>query len=135
MVYFCHYKTKSNGDKKVTMKQITREPSHECKMAIMAVHDAIDVLSGKWKITIITCLLFGPKRYSEIMRDVKGISGKVLSRELREMETNLLISRTVIDTQPITVSYALTEYGQSVQPIITVLSAWGQTHREQITKK
>lgn len=116
------------------MKQITKEPSHDCKMAIMAVHDAIDVLSGKWKITIITCMLFGPKRYSEILRNVKGISGKVLSRELKEMEIDLLISRTVLDTQPVTVSYALTEYGRSVQPIITVLSEWGQTHREQIIK-
>ncbi|GAA4203175.1 helix-turn-helix domain-containing protein [Pedobacter jeongneungensis] len=127
--------TKSNGDKQVTMKKITKEPSHDCKMAIMAVHDAIDVLNGKWKITIITCLLFGPRRYSDIMRDVKGISGKVLSRELKEMETNLLISRSVISNRPITVSYSLTDYGMSVQPIITVLSEWGQTHRKQISKK
>ncbi|MFD2286276.1 winged helix-turn-helix transcriptional regulator [Pedobacter petrophilus] len=104
-------------------------------MAIMGVHDAMDVLGGKWKISIITCLLFGPRRYSEILRDVSGISGKVLSRELKELEINVLIERSVSESAPISVTYSLTEYGESVTPVITVLSGWGQEHRSTIKAK
>ena len=95
----------------------------------MAVHDTMYVLGGKWKISIVACLLFGAKRYSEILRDVSGISGKMLSRELKEMETNFLIQRTVEGTQPVTVTYVLTEYGESVKPVIDVLAEWGMVHR------
>lgn len=110
-------------------------PVHECKRAILAVHDAMYVLGGKWKISIVACLLCGPKRYSDILKDVVGISGKMLSRELKEMETNLLVKRLVSGVRPLMVSYELTEYGESVQPVIAVLSAWGEGHRRFITKK
>jgi DNA-binding HxlR family transcriptional regulator len=60
----------------------------QCNQTIMAVHDAMDVLNGKWKISIVAALCFDKKRYSDLMREVHGISGKMLSRELKEMETN-----------------------------------------------
>lgn len=63
---------------------------------IQAVHDTMDVLGGKWKISILSALCFGKKRYSELLRAVNGISGKVLSRELKDMEMNMLIRRTVL---------------------------------------
>ena len=132
LMYFCHLVTKSNSDKKVTMFKVTPTPTHECKKAIMGVHDAMYVLGGKWKIYIITALLFGTKRYSDLLRDITGISGKVLSRELKEMEANRLISRTVSEKQPLTVTYELTEYGESAKSIIGVLSEWGKTHRDFI---
>ncbi|MBB5621957.1 DNA-binding HxlR family transcriptional regulator [Pedobacter cryoconitis] len=100
----------------------------------MGVHDAMYVLGGKWKIYIITGLLFGPMRYSDLLRNITGISGKVLSRELKEMEINHLINRTVSSTQPVTVTYELTEYGESTKSIIGVLSEWGEDHREMIVK-
>lgn len=109
--------------------------SHECKKTIMAVHDAMDVLSGKWKISIIAALCYNPKRYSDILRDVKGISGKMLSRELKEMEMNQLVSRTVLDTQPVTVQYELTAYGQKLKSVIESLGAWGAEHRKTIIGK
>ncbi|HET8809733.1 MAG TPA: helix-turn-helix domain-containing protein [Flavobacteriaceae bacterium] len=109
-----------------------KSENHDCKKTIMAVHDAMDVLHGKWKISIVTSLSFGKKRYSEILRDVKGISGKMLSRELKDMEINQLITRTVLDTQPVTVQYELTEYGQSLNPIISNLANWGFEHRKKI---
>lgn len=134
MVYFCHQKTKSYSDIQVTMLKITPTPTHECKRAIMGVQDAMYVLGGKWKIFIIAGLLFGPKRYSDLLRDLKGISGKALSRELKDMELNRLIERTVVRTQPIAVSYALTQYGESAKEIIGVLSEWGEAHRELVIK-
>lgn len=116
------------------MFKVTPTPTHECKKAIMGVHDAMYVLGGKWKIYIITGLLFGPMRYSDLLRNITGISGKVLSRELKEMETNHLIKRTVSSTQPVKVTYELTEYGESTKSIIGVLSEWGEDHREMIVK-
>ena len=107
----------------------------ECKKSILSVHDAMYVLGGKWKISIVASLLFGVKRYSDILKDVEGISGKMLSRELKEMETNQLIKRTVTSTQPIAVQYELTEYGNTVRPVIDILARWGAEHRRKIHGK
>lgn len=110
----------------------TAYKTHNCKNILMAVHDTMDVLNGKWKISIVAALCFNPKRYSDILRDVSGISGKMLSRELKEMEVNKLVKRTILDTQPITVQYELTEYGQTLKPVINILADWGQEHRKKI---
>ncbi len=103
-----------------------------CSQRINAIHDTMDVLSGKWKITILSSLGFGKKRYSEILKEVTGISGKMLSRELKDMEMNLLLKRTVLDTQPVTVQYELTEYCENLMPIIHSLAEWGTEHRKII---
>lgn len=112
-------------------------PSKEnCKMQIMAVHDAMDVLNGKWRISILAVLCYRNKRrFSDILADVDGISNKMLSKELKDMEVNQLVTRTVLDTQPITVQYELTEYGQELQTVIKNLSAWGAKHRKKIIGK
>lgn len=107
----------------------------QCKKSIQSVHDALYVLGGKWKISIVASLLYGSKRYSDILRDVEGISGKMLSRELKEMETNQLIKRTVASTQPIAVQYELTAYGATVKPLIDTLADWGSTHRKKLIGK
>ena len=101
----------------------------------MAVHDAMDILGGKWKISIVAALCFNPKRFSEVLKDVKGISGKVLSRELKEMEMNKLVTRTVLDTHPVTVQYELTKYGQKLKSTIQQLADWGQEHRKVIFER
>lgn len=103
-----------------------------CNKRIMAVHDTMDVLNGKWKVAIISVLGFGDRRYSELLAEVKGISGKVLSRELKDLEQNLLIKRTVLETQPITVKYGLTPYCDELLPIIENLADWGAAHRKVI---
>lgn len=113
---------------------ITEEKTIECKKTLMAVQDAMYMLGGKWKISIVSALCFHPKRYSEILKDVKGISGKMLARELKEMEINKLVIRSVLDTQPVTVQYALTDYGQKLRPMIDTLALWGLEHREMIIK-
>lgn len=113
---------------------ITRDKTIECKKTMMAVHDAMYMLGGKWKISIVATLCFHPKRYSDILKDVNGISGKMLSRELKEMEMNKLVKRTVLDTQPVTVQYALTDYGQKLKPMIDTLALWGLEHREMIVR-
>jgi DNA-binding HxlR family transcriptional regulator len=108
----------------------------ECKQHIMAVHDAMDVLNGKWKISIIAVLCYhNSRRFSDILADVSGISNKMLSKELKELEMNQLVKRTVLDTQPISVQYELTEYGQQLQTVIKNLSQWGTEHRKKILGK
>lgn len=106
------------------------------KKEIMAVHDAMDVLSGKWKVSIISSVCYyNERRFSDILNDVNGISNKMLSKELKELEINKLIKRTVFDTQPVTVKYNLTEYGKTLQTIINNLADWGMEHRKVITGK
>ncbi|WP_158992929.1 helix-turn-helix domain-containing protein [Mucilaginibacter sp. L196] len=106
------------------------------KKEIMAVHDAMDVLNGKWKISIISSICYyNERRFSDILNDVTGISNKMLSKELKELEMNKLIKRTVLDSQPVTVQYNLTEYGRTLQTIINNLADWGTEHRKVITGK
>jgi DNA-binding HxlR family transcriptional regulator len=114
------------------MTKFTKDPDQGCRTAIRSVRDSVYVLGGKWKISIIACLLYGTKRYSDILREITGISGKVLTRELKEMEVNLLLKRIVSETSPVSVSYELTDYGNSVRPVIEILAEWGETHRESI---
>jgi len=106
--------------------------AHDCKKTILAVHDVMDVIGGKWKISIVAALSFGTRRYTDILKEVNGISGKMLSRELKEMEADQLISRTVMDTHPVTVQYELTEYGKTLRPIINQLASWGFEHRKRL---
>ena len=103
------------------------------KKEMMAVQDAMDVLSGKWKISIISSICYyNKRRFSDILNDVKGISNKMLSKELKELEINQLIKRIVLDTQPVTVQYQLTEHGKTLQTIINNLTDWGKAHRKKI---
>jgi DNA-binding HxlR family transcriptional regulator len=103
------------------------------KKEIRAIHDTMDVLSGKWKISIIsTMCYYNQRRFSDMLADLNGISNKQLSKELKELEQNKLIKRTVLDTQPVSVQYNLTEYGCSLKSLIYDLADWGEKHRRVI---
>ncbi|WP_370897231.1 winged helix-turn-helix transcriptional regulator [Chryseobacterium gossypii] len=118
------------------MEEIKCMDNDANKKRIMAVHDAMDVLNGKWKISIISSVCYyNKRRFSDILNDVKGISNKMLSKELKDLEMNRLIRRTVLDTQPVTVLYQLTEYGKTLQTIIDNLADWGTEHRKVIIGK
>ncbi|ALR32662.1 hypothetical protein ATE47_18390 [Chryseobacterium sp. IHB B 17019] len=94
--------------------------------------DTIDVLTGKWKIPIIICLSFKPKRFSEISRELKTITDRTLSKELKFLEENLLITRNIIDEYPLSIEYQITEHGLSLTKILMILREWGEIHRERI---
>ena len=131
--------TKSNSDIRVTtifMEVVEKKSALiTCSEKIRAIHDTMDVLSGKWKVSIIACLCFQPMRYSEILREVEGISGKMLSRELKDLEMNNLIHRKVLDTKPVSVSYEISEYGRSLKELTNVIADWGINHRKEIIKE
>ncbi|MDR2122526.1 MAG: helix-turn-helix transcriptional regulator [Flavobacteriaceae bacterium] len=104
-----------------------------CKTRIIAIKDTMEILSGKWKIHILGTLMEGGKmRFMDLLREVDGIAAKMLSKELQDMEMNHLISRTVLDTKPITVEYEITEYGQTLEPIIDEIANWGIAYRKSI---
>lgn len=104
----------------------------ECGRNIMAVRDSLDILSGKWKLPIIISLMYGDKRFKEMERQIEGITAKMLSKELKDLEMNLLVKRTVYDTMPVTVEYSLTEYGKTLKKVIGSLHDWGANHRKKI---
>ena len=103
-----------------------------CKVKLRAVQDTLDILKGKWKISIISSLSFGKRRFMELQREVEGIGAKMLSKELQELEINGLVSRKVCDTKPITVEYELSDYGKTLQSIINEMIDWGLNHRSNI---
>lgn len=108
---------------------------NECAKHIMAVRDALDVINGKWKLPIIISLIWGDKRFKEMERDIQGITAKMLSKELKDLEMNQLVKRTVYDTMPVTVEYSLTDYGKTLKGVIGSLHDWGEQHRKKIIGK
>ncbi len=100
---------------------------------MVPVRDALEVFSGKWKIPIISALNFYEKcGFKELERIVEGITPKMLSKELKFLEDNLLITRAVEDTRPVTVSYSITEYGKTCRSVMSVLYQWGTDHRKKV---
>jgi DNA-binding HxlR family transcriptional regulator len=117
-------------EQEIVAAQLTRK--EECSKCILPVRDALEVLNGKWKLPIIISLMFGNKRFSQIAKEIPGITDKMLSKELRDLESHELVKRTVFSTIPVTVEYSLTEYGHSLKVVIEVLRDWGLKHRERI---
>lgn len=115
------------------MKLLVGKKEQPCKERALALRDAIDLLGGKWKIVILQNMsFFGTMRFKDLLDNVTGISPKVLSKELQELEQNFLILRTVNNTKPVTVSYTLTEYAYQVQPVLNALLDFGLIHRKKI---
>jgi DNA-binding HxlR family transcriptional regulator len=110
----------------------TAHISDECKRHFKAIRDTQDVLNGKWKMLIMAMLGSEKKRYLELQRLVAGIGPKMLTKELQDLEINGLISRTVMQTKPVTVEYALTDYGRSLKPIMDDMAQWGKNHRDWV---
>jgi len=109
--------------------------SADCEKCIRLVKDSLDALHGRWKLPILVSLKYSSKRFKEISRDVNGITDKMLSKELKELEVNQLIKRTIHDTFPPTVIYTLTEHGHSLDSVILALRDWGGRHRKKIIGK
>jgi DNA-binding HxlR family transcriptional regulator len=92
------------------------------------VTTAIGLIGGKWKIMIIWQLRNRTKRFSELLRLIKGVNKKMLTQQLRELERDGLINRKVYPVVPPKVEYSLTETGLSLQPVIDTISKWGRAY-------
>ena len=107
----------------------------ECTRALTGIGDALYVVGGKWKLRVVIALKGGNKRFNELQRTITGISARVLSHELRELEMNGFIKRNVFTQTPVIVEYELTEYSNSLDPVLSALSEWGIMHREKLRKE
>lgn len=100
---------------------------------VRGIRDSQDLLSGKWKLLILSVLSFrGETRFLELSRALDGISPKVLSKELKDLEVNNLVDRVIKETRPITVEYKLTDLGNSLLPIIESMANWGRSNRQNL---
>ena len=109
-----------------------RPSEGQCKATLNAVADALYVIGGKWKLRIIVALKDGNKRFNEMQRLIEGISAKVLSTELKDLELNGFIHRNVFTGTPVVVEYELTEYADTLGDVLQALSEWGTLHREKV---
>ncbi|MBL7784307.1 MAG: helix-turn-helix transcriptional regulator [Chitinophagales bacterium] len=108
----------------------------ECPTSyVLAINDTINVITGKWKIPILASLYFGKKRYSEMEKEIPKINPRMLSKELRDLEANGLVTRKVYDTVPVTIEYELTHSGKTFQKVIDVTLEWGLEHRKNVIGK
>lgn len=89
------------------------------------LQEILDVIGGKWAMSIIYALFPGKKRFSELERMIPGINTRMLVKELKNMEQNEIVTREVFATVPPTVEYTLTEKGKKLEPIINELYKWG----------
>ena len=106
----------------------------QCKATLNSVADALYVIGGKWKLKIIVALTDGNKRFNELQRLVGGISAKVLSAELKQLELNGFVHRKIFSTTPVVVEYELSNYADTLSAVLRSLSEWGTMHRERIRK-
>lgn len=102
-------------------------------VASCPVRAAMDVVGGKWKPLILLNLLTGAKRFGELRRLIPDASQRMLTKALRELEHDAIITRTVHAEVPPRVDYALTPLGFSLDPLLRQMLAWGQHYRAATT--
>lgn len=98
---------------------------------VCPVEVAVSVLGGSWKLTLVKHLLGGVKRFNELGRLVPLANRKTMTRQLRELEEDGIIGRTVYPEVPPRVEYALTELGFSLAPIVSMMDSWGAEYQHR----
>jgi len=117
-------------------RKLTKGTQQECVASLTAVSDAFYVIGGKWKLRIIIALSDGNKRFNQIQRTVTGISARVLSNELKELEMNGFVTRNVDpDAYPIVVEYQRTSYADSLGDVLHALTVWGTEHKAKLRRQ
>lgn len=109
--------------------------SESCLKDMLPIRDALDVISGKWKMMILVSIKHNNKRFRDIERSIPKISSKVLAKELKDLEQHKLIKRTVYDDYPVSIEYTMTEYAMSLEKVMNELHIWGLNHRKEILGK
>lgn len=106
--------------------------TEECNTVLAAVSDALYAIGGKWKLMIIIAMARGNKRFTEIQRQVNGISARVLSSELKELELNGFIIKKVSVGYPVSIEYELLPYSHTLEELVGAMTRWGMQHRQKI---
>ena len=105
-----------------------------CTATLNAIADALYVIGGKWKLRIIVALKEGNRRFNGLQRSIEGLSAKVLSTELKELELNGFVRRIVYTGTPVVVEYELTPYAETLDGVLDALSTWGAQHKQKIKR-
>ncbi len=100
---------------------------YDCRYGC-SVEATLDVIGGRWKGVILFHLLEGTKRFNELQRMVKGCTQRMLTLQLRELERDGVVKRTVYAEVPPKVEYSLTEFGRSLEPILLLMREWGDDY-------
>ena len=107
----------------------------QCQARLNNIGDAVYVIGGKWRLRIILALREGHTCFNELQRAIEGISAKVLSNELKELELNGFVERRVDTGTPVVVSYLPTEYTKTLNEVMRTLAEWGAMHREKLREE
>ena len=102
-------------------------------LPVCPVETTLTLISDKWKVLILRDLLSGTKRFGELKKSIGGVSQKVLTTQLRQMEDSGLLSRTVYPEVPPRVEYTLTELGYSLKPVLDAMGSWGEAYQRKNT--
>ncbi len=104
----------------------TKKELPDCPVAT-----TVSLIGSKWKLLIIRDLMVRPRRFNELHKSLEGISQKVLTESLRQMEADGIITRTVYAEVPPRVEYALSDLGESMRPILTSMQEWGSSYKNR----
>lgn len=104
------------------------------ELPVCPVVTTVSLIGNKWKLLILRNLLSGPNRFGELLKGIPGISQKVLTDNLRAMESDRLLIRTVYAEVPPRVDYRLSETGESLRPIMVVMKEWGESYQALMQK-
>lgn len=102
---------------------------------VLAVNDTLNVINGKWKLPILGSLLFQKRKFTEIQRNIPKITPRMLSKELKDLEMNGMVKRTVYDSIPVSVEYELTNSGKTIGEVLDKMVEWGVKHRNASLSK
>ncbi|MBW7452470.1 winged helix-turn-helix transcriptional regulator [Paenibacillus sepulcri] len=111
--------------------EVNTEHEEECDINIEAT---LRVLSGKWKLQLLYELVGKTRRFNDLRRRLSGISQKMLTQQLRELEEDGLVNRNVIPDIPPKVEYSLTVYGHTLGPMFDIMFEWGANHRQRLAQ-
>jgi DNA-binding HxlR family transcriptional regulator len=100
-------------------------------LPLCPVATTVQLIGSKWKLLILRNLLLRPWRFNELQRNLDGISQKVLTDSLRQLEADGIITRTVYTEAPRRVEYALSGMGETLRPLLKAMQDWGETYKQQ----
>ena len=102
---------------------------------VKAIQDTLFVIGGKWKLPVVLSIYSGNTRFNDILNSIPNITNRVLSKELKHLEENLLIRRELIDGYPVKIEYTITEYCLSINDVAKSMEKWGNAHRNKLKGK
>jgi DNA-binding HxlR family transcriptional regulator len=108
---------------------------HRLELSCCPVEATLAVVGGKWKALILFHLMLGPKRFSDLKRQLPTITQRMLTLQLRELEDDGIVHREIYKQIPPKVEYSLTEFGKTLEPILLAMTAWGEKYTNEIVQR